>query len=373
MNLPPFKLERFLAQYEFQVAHPLCCSDCESFSVQELLAFEPDADARLRQLWLGYTDTRGQLGLRQEIAQIYQQITPEQVLVHSGAAEPIFIFMHALLERGDHVIVPDPCYQALRDIAAARGCHITKWTAQEDRDWDFDVDFLRRHLRKTTKALILNTPHNPTGNLMRLETYQQVIEIARERKLYVFADEVYRGLEYNTDDRLPAACDLYERAVSLGVMSKTYGLPGLRIGWIATRDAEIYARMAAFKDFTTICNSAPSEFLAALALRHQEQIIQRNREIIFHNLHLLHQFFNRFSHLFQWVAPQAGPIAFPRLSLDRDIHAICVDLAERHGVLLLPSDCWDFGAKHFRIGFGRKHLEPGLAKFAEYLLERNFA
>ena len=93
MNLPPFKLERFLAQYEFHVAHPLCCSDCESFSVQELLAFEPDADARLRQLWLGYTDTRGQLGLRQEIAQIYQQITPEQVLVHSGAAEPIFILV----------------------------------------------------------------------------------------------------------------------------------------------------------------------------------------------------------------------------------------------------------------------------------------
>ncbi len=369
MKIQPFKLERFFAKYEFSTPYLLCCSDCESVSVQELLNLEPGSSEAFHKLWLGYTESQGNSELRQEIAQLYQQIIPDQILVHSGAEEAIFIFMNVALERGDHVIVHDPCYQSLREVASSIGCEVTKWTAQEQDNWELDIDFLKQHLRDNTKAIVINCPHNPTGYLMSHEKFMQVIEIAREHEILLFSDEVYRGLEYHEEDRLLAACDLYDHAISLGVMSKTYGLAGLRIGWIATQDQDTYRQMASYKDYTSICSSAPSEFLATLALRYKEKLVQRNREIVFNNLHLLNRFFFTYSHLFDWVAPKAGPIAFPRLNIDKDAEEFCLDLAEKKGVLLLPSNYYDFGDKHFRIGFGRKNITEGLEKIEEYFHE----
>ncbi|MDY0093698.1 MAG: aminotransferase class I/II-fold pyridoxal phosphate-dependent enzyme [Candidatus Vecturithrix sp.] len=369
MNIPPFKLERFFAQYEFNVPYLLCCSDCESLTVQELLELEPDAEDQLHRLWLGYTESKGHPGLRREIARLYEYISPEQVLIHAGAEEAIFNFMNAMLERGDHVIVHDPCYQSLRDVATAIGCETTKWTGQEQDRWELDLEFLRQQIKRNTRAIIINCPHNPTGYLMDLQKFQQVIQIARECNLLLFSDEVYRGLEYNQDDQLPAACDLYENAISLGVMSKTYGLAGLRIGWIATQSQEIYANMAGFKDYTSICSSAPSELLAIVALRHKDHLIQRNRVIVLNNLRYLNNFFYTYQHLFDWTAPKAGPIAFPRLKADQDIEAFCLDAARKKGVLLLPSNYYDFGNKHFRIGFGRRNMSEALEQFDAYLQE----
>ena len=369
MKIPPFKLERFFAKYEFNVPYLLCASDCESLSVQELLHFEPDSIETFNNLWLGYTESQGSPELRQEITRLYQQIAPHQILVHAGAEEAIFIFMNVVLERGDHIIVHDPCYQSLREIAGSIGCEVTKWTAQEQDHWELDIDFLKQHIKNNTKAIVINCPHNPTGYLMSHEKFMQVIEIARENEILLFSDEVYRGLEYDPHDILPAACDLYEHAISLGVMSKTYGLAGLRIGWVATRDQSLYQKMASFKDYTSICNSAPSEFLATLALRYKEKIIQRNREIVINNLHHLNRFFFEYRHLFDWIAPKAGPIAFPRLNMDRDVEKFCLDLAKKKGVLLLPGNHYDFGNKHFRIGFGRKNMAEGLEKIEEYIHE----
>ena len=369
MKISPFKLERFFAQYEFNVPYLLCCSDCESLTVQELLELEPGAEEQLKHLWLGYAESTGHPELRREIAQLYEHISPEQVLVHAGAEEAIFNFMNVVLERSDHVIVHDPCYQSLRDVAAAIGCEMTKWTGQEQDRWELDLEFLRRQIKRNTRAIIINCPHNPTGYLMDLQKFQQVIRIAREHDLLLFSDEVYRGLEYNQDDQLPAACDLYENAVSLGVMSKTYGLAGLRIGWIATQNQDIYANMAGFKDYTSICSSAPSEFLSALALRHKDHLVQRNRAIIMNNLRQLNNFFYTHHDLFDWIAPKAGPIAFPRLKADQDVEAFCLNAARKKGVLLLPGNYYDFGNKHFRIGFGRKNMAEALEHFEAYLQE----
>jgi aspartate/methionine/tyrosine aminotransferase len=130
-------------------------------------------------------------------------------------------------------------------------------------------------IRPTTRPLYINQPHNPTGTLMARRVFEDVIELARAHGLVLFSDEVYRELEYNPADRLPAACDMYERAVSLGSISKSYGLPGLRIGWIATRDASIREAVSTLKDYTTICASAPSEFLTALALRNRKVLLDR--------------------------------------------------------------------------------------------------
>lgn len=367
MKIEPFKLERYYDKYEFKTKYMLSSSDCEAMTIADLLAFEPDAAEKFQRHWLGYTESPGSAELRQEIARSYQQIEPENVLVHSGSEEPIFSFINVAFNPGDHVIIHYPCYLSVYEVAKAVGCEITRWEGSEADNWELDLEFLRRNIRSNTKAVMINCPHNPTGYLMSREKLQAIVEIARENNLLLFSDEVYRGLEYNGGETLPAACDLYENAVSLGGTAKAMGLPGLRIGWIATRNVEIFKAMAAYKDYLTICNSAPSEFLTIIALRHHKVIIQRNVEIVEANLKLLNPFFERYSSLFSWATPRACSTAFPRLKANVEADKFCVDLIDQKSVLLLPSTCYDYGNKHFRLGFGRKNLPEVLPIFEEFV------
>jgi len=366
MQLPAFKLERYFAQYEFKVQYVLCASDCESFSIQDLLAFEPDAAERFQRHWLGYTQSQGSPSLQREICNLYDHIAPQQVLVHTGAEEAIFLFMHAALDAADHIIVHWPCYQSLFEVARSIGCQVTLWQAREANGWSLDPAELQQCLRPNTKAVIINTPHNPTGYLMRPDAFHEIARFCRDKGIILFSDEVYRESEYRRQDRLPAACDLGAHTVSLGVLSKTYGLAGLRIGWIATQNTEIYGRMAALKDYTTICNSAPSEFLAELALRHRQKLAVRNRKIIADNLDLLDPFFARHTERLAWQRPRAGSIGFPHL-IGQDVDDFCQNLLENTGVLLLPGTLYADQGNHFRIGFGRRNFPDGLARLEEFL------
>ena len=366
MRLPPFTLERYFAQHEFSTEITLCGSDCESLAVQELLALEPGAQENLLGLRLGYTETRGRPTLRQQIAGLYTSSSPDNILVHTGAEEGILLFMCAMLDRGDHLVVHWPCYQSLHELARGIGCRLTQWMAHEEEGWALDPRELERHIRHDTRAIVLNSPHNPTGYHMPLDVFQEVVKIADKHGVILFSDEVYRGLEYRDADRLPAACDMSERAVSLGVMSKTYGLPGLRIGWISTRNADVISRVETLKDYTTICGSAPSELLAELALRHRDALVSRNRAIVAENLALLTGFFVRHAGRFSWQAPKAGPIAFPRL-VGGEVGNFCAALAKTSGVLLLPGSVYDDNANHFRIGFGRRNMPDALARLEAFL------
>ena len=368
MKIPAFKLERYFAKYEFNVKYLLCASDCESLAIRDLLALEPEAAERFQQHWLGYTDSLGALELRQAICSIYTTIQPEQALVHSGAEEAIFLFMQAALEPGDHVIVHWPCYQSLAELPRSLGCDVTLWKARQVNRWALDLDELERSLRPNTRAVIVNNPHNPTGAVMSQADFTRLNQLCQARGILLFSDEVYRESEHDPVIRLPAACDVNPLAVSLGVTSKTYGLAGLRIGWIATHNRELYERMAALKDYTTICSSAPSEFLAGLALRHRQQLAQRNLEIILRNLDILDAFFARHADLFAWQRPPAGSIAFPRL-LKGEIEAFCDRLVRQAGVLLLPGTLFEDTENHFRIGFGRANLPEAVRKFEQYLTQ----
>jgi aspartate/methionine/tyrosine aminotransferase len=371
MKIADFKLERFFAQYEFEAPYLLCSSDCESVTVEQLLNLEPGASEKLHRLWLGYTESSGAPALRQEISRIYTTIRPEQVLVHSGAEEAIFLFMLATLQPGDHVIVHYPCYQSLLELPKSLGCQVTLWQARAENGWALDLAELNHHLRPDTKAVIVNTPHNPTGFLMNRADFLSLNELSLQRGFWLFSDEVYRESEYDPGNRLPAACDVNPLAISLGVTSKTYGLAGLRIGWVATHSVELLKRMAALKDYTTICSSAPSEFLAEIALRHRQQLVQRNLGIITNNLKCLDDFFMRYVEQFSWVRPRAGSIAFPRL-LSGNVDRFCHDLVERSGVLLLPGSLFTNSEnEHFRLGFGRKNASQALERLETYLRSGN--
>lgn len=370
MNLPPFKLERFFSKYEFNTEFLLCSSDCESMTIAELLALEPGMAEKFQQVWLGYTESQGSPTLRAEICKLYETIRPEDILVHSGAEEAIFLFMLAAFQEYDHVIVHSPGYQSLAEVARAAGCDISPWRARHENGWALDLDELRHLMRTNTRAIILNTPHNPSGYLMSRQDYEAVHKFAQENNLLIFSDEVYRESEYDPASRLPAACDTGEHAISLGVTSKTYGLAGLRIGWIATRNKAIYDKMAGLKDYTTICNSAPSEFLAEVGLRNRRKLVERNLGIIRDNLSVMDDFFSRHASLFTWVRPRAGSMAFPRY-LGRNVDQFCDELVKTAGVLLLPGSVYDDVRSHFRLGLGRRNLPQAVARVDEFLLNQS--
>jgi aspartate/methionine/tyrosine aminotransferase len=235
MKMEPFKLERYFAKHEFSAPYLLCTSDCESMALEELLAMEPDADEKFKSLWLGYTESLGHPELRRAIASLYEKIISDQVLVHAGAEEAIFSFMNVALQPGDQVVVHAPYYQSLGEVARSAGAEVAEWRGEPENGWQLDIGCLKQALTDRTRVVVVNLPHNPTGYLPESGFVHELAALSDRHGFVIFADEVYRGLELNPSDRLPALADLNDRAVSLGVMSKTYGLAGLRIGWIATR------------------------------------------------------------------------------------------------------------------------------------------
>ena len=366
MQIRPFAIERFYERWEFRTELMLSSSDCETLAVAELLSLEPDAERRLLDMRLGYTEVPGSDELRAAVAAAYARAEPQDVLTLAAAEEGIFIAYHALLGPGDHVIVEAPCYGSAVEVARSTGAEVSLWQRRFADGWAHDLDELERLMRPRTRLLYVNSPHNPTGTQMSARTFDRVVELARERSIVLFSDEVYRGLEHDLADRLPAACDVYERAISLNTVSKAYGLPGLRIGWLACRDRTLIDRITELKLYTTICSSAPSELLVALALRHSEQLVARSRRLVLSNLPLLEEFLELRGDLFQWVPPSAGPIGFPHVAGELDVQRWCEETAERSGVLLLPGAVYE-EPRHVRFGFGRANMPEALARLDDYL------
>ena len=384
MRVPPFELEVFFGKYEFSTPYLLAQSDCEALSIDALLRFEPDA-ANARQDFLntslGYGENNGRPDLRRAVAGLYTGMHEENVLLFTGAQEGIFACMNTLLEPGDHVVCMFPAYQSLYDVARSKGCRVDFWhLKQTDSGWQADLDELAALLRPDTRAIVLNTPHNPTGFTLDKAQTETLCALARKHGAWIFCDEVYRGLGWNdraeeadgaqAADAAPWIADAYERGISLGVLSKAYGLPGLRVGWLACKDTELMEGIARYKNYLSICGATPSEALALVALRHGPALLKKSREIIAENLHTADAFFARHAHLFVYNRPQAGPIGFPRMQIDGPMGEFCEKLAHEAGVLLLPGSVYGIHEPYFRMGYGRKTFAAHLARFEEWLAKK---
>jgi len=367
MRIEDFELERFFARYEFAVRHLLCASDVEGWPMADLLAL---ADAETLALWhglhLGYTEAPGHPLLRREIASLYETVAPDEVLVFSGAEEAIFVAANVLLGPGDHAIVMWPSYQSLHAVARATGAEVTLHELRAETGWAIDLGVLRAQVRPATKLIVVNVPHNPTGALPDAATYRAVADIAADAGATLLSDEVYRFLEQDPADRLPAGADIGSHGVSVGVMSKSFALAGLRIGWLATHDARLLDAAARFKDYTTICASAPAEILALIALRAREPVLERSMAIVRANLALLDGFFERRAGQFAWVRPGGGSIGFPELHAGVPIDRFALDLLEAEGVLLAPGSIFGHHGNHFRLGFGRTDLPAALERLEAF-------
>lgn len=367
MKIEPFILERYFARHEFSARYLLSSSDCEALSMDELLQM---ADPKTAALWddlrLGYTESQGHPLLREAIAEIYPDLPPANILT-VVPEEGIFILMHALLEPGDHVVCTFPGYQSLYEIARSIGCTVSNWEPDEDDGWRFDVGQLERLIRPDTRLVVINFPHNPTGYLPGLEDFKAIIELVRERGIPLLSDEMYRFLELTPGATLPSAADLYEQAISLFGLSKSFGLPGLRVGWVASQDGELLNRMLLLKDYTTICGSAPSEILGLIAVNHREKIFQMQNDRTRRNIAALNQFNDEHPSLFILNQPVGGSVCFPRLLGVQDAEAFCTRLVEEAGIMLVPSTTFKYGNSHVRIGFGRDDFPEVLSHFSNFL------
>lgn len=366
MSVEPFALERFFADYEFTTPHLLSVSDAETVTVGEILALEDGAAEALGRLRLGYTESDGSPELREAIAARDPGLTAEDVVVHAAGVEVLLTVALAVLEPGDHAVVQSPCYQAARSAPGLAGASVTPWRARREAGWAPDPDELPGLLRPQTRLVVVNTPHNPTGYHFSRSELDRLVALAEERGFLLLVDEAYRGAEYREEDRLPCAATLSPAATSLGVLSKAWGLPGLRTAWLATRDPALREAVRRAKDYTTICAPAPAEFLAAVALRSGEGILERNRSLLARNRALLEAFMARHADTFGWVAPRAGSVCMPWL-WEGEADPFCRAAREEAGVLLAPGPLFDGDPAAFRMGFGRTGFETGLQALERWL------
>jgi aspartate/methionine/tyrosine aminotransferase len=364
MNYPESKLERFFAQWEFVTEHILCASDVDPYSLRELLALaDEDCAARWDGLMLGYTETSGLPALREAIAALYEKVTPDDVVVcGGGAAEALFLVTNVLLDPGAHAVVVAPAFEPMYRVAGALGAEVTLVPLDAGRRWALDLDAVRNAIQPRTGLIAVNFPHNPTGALLDHDTWLGLVTLAEERGITLVSDEVYRFMEFDAERRLPAAADISARSVSIGVMSKAYGLAGLRIGWVASADHDLRGRITALKDYTSVCSPAPSEILALIALRNHDRVVERCLQIVTGNLAHADAFFDRWKEFFEWVRPEGGTVGFPRLKAPVPVDQFVAELVRQEGVLLLPGTFFGDSGNRFRIGLGRRTLPAALER-----------
>ena len=369
MSVSVFKLEEYLSKYEFCAPYLLCCSDAESFSMQEIINM---AELNEKSLWdnlkLSYTEATGLPMLREEIAKsLYPTLNASNILCFAGAEDGIFCALHTIAEPGDHFIVLTPCYQSLYEIPKMKGAQITEVALREENNWRIDLGEIKNAIKQNTKCIAINFPHNPTGQVISQQELKDLVALCAVHDLWLFSDEVYRLLGTPDEGWAQPAAEIYTKALSLGVMSKAFGMAGLRVGWIACHNKELLKKIEQMKHYTSICNSAPAEIISLIALKNRDKILFRNNKIVTENLKLLDVFIKEHQNLFEWVKPQGGCVGFVKYKGHEAIENFCEKLVREKGVLLMPASIYNHESSHFRVGFGRKNMPEALEKFKEFL------
>lgn len=372
MNIKDFAIERYFAKYEFKAKYLLSSSDCDGFPMQYILDLASDEELnKWNHLKLGYTETRGSEDLRHAISKHYDTIQIDNI-VASTPGEANFALMNVLLKKGDHVICMSPMYQSMYQVAKSIGCKLIFWKPDNTRSqWYYNPSDLEKLITDKTKLIVVNFPHNPTGFSPNISDLNAIIHIARKRGIILFSDEMYRFLTFNPENETGSLSDMYENAVSLWGTAKSFGLGGVRLGWLTSQNTHILSKVEAFKDYLSICNSAPSEVLGTIALNHIEQFTQPNIAKIQHNISIFKQFSERNKDFLDFYEPISGSTAFVKLKIKESAMSFSERLVQETGIMLLPSETFEYGKKHARIGFGRAILPEILDVFENYINKKN--
>ncbi len=350
MQIEEFALATWLNQYETDIEFNLAASTGPLWTVKELMALEEATPEELGEVPLNYVHAAGARELRRAVAEFYGNgIDPEWVQVTTGAAEALWLILFDVCVKGANVIMPHPCYPAFDGIPRSLGAEVRYWRMRPENSFRLDLDELHRLIDRETRAIVLNSPHNPTGVVIEPEQVRAVAALAAARDIRFISDEVYHGIYYDGRERPSAA--VIPIATVTGDVSKAFSLAGLRIGWILERDELRRNSYYNARSFVCVSSSVLGERLAALALRHYRTIWQRNTERAAQNLQALATLFEEASGEIGWVRPQGGFTCFPWLKNQADSEPLCRRLVKEAGVLFSPGYCFGMPA-HFRVGFG---------------------
>lgn len=351
MQLAPFLVEHWLNTHELTARYNLAETDAKPFTVRELLELTKTDEEKLLGTRISYNPTLGSDALREVIAGFYPGSNASNVLVTTGAMEADFLLANILTEPGDTVIVQYPAYQVLYSVAEARGANVKFWQLSAKHRFQPDINKLEELIDDKTKLLVLNIPHNPTGAVIPEADLRTILSWAEKKGFWVLCDEVYHDLALESGKVPPYARTLSPRAISVGSMSKAYGLSGLRLGWFVGPQ-EFVEKAWQWKDYTSISISPVSDFLAQLALTNKQAVIARNTAIARANWEVLFRWLDKWQGLMDYVPPAAGVLIFPWLKKPGLSGTdFCQGAFDQEGVLLVPGEA--FGQPgHFRLGFG---------------------
>jgi len=364
MDLPSFPLVKWFAAAEGRFDISLSHSDCEPLSVSDVL--DADGQERLSRYPLGYGSFAGLEELRSIVADQYATLSSDDVLVFGGVSEAIYTFMRTNLSEGDELVVQKPVFNSLRATAQGIGCQIVDWEP-EDASCRFDVARLADLCSDRTKLIVFNFPHNPSGQMISEDELQTIIELARRCDATIFSDEQFRLLELPTTPRLPSACELYEKAVSTTGVSKTLGMGGLRIGWLATRCREVIQRAKEYRYYTTEMTNTPCQMIAAEAMRKSDEILSRNLRLIEANVERLRSFCAQHQKQLHLHPPKAGTMALVEQKTELTSTEFCERLLDEQRVFLVPGAAMEISDRLLRFGFGREDFCDGLSRLGLFL------
>lgn len=370
MKIEPFAVEEWMNAYESGARYNIAETCVNSVSLNELLAIAGESPERFWQVFgdkrLTYGYIEGAPELREGICRLYSSLAPDEVITTHGAAGADHHVFYSLIEAGDEVISIMPTYQQLYSIPASFGAQVKLLHLQQEQDFLPDLSELRAMVTARTKLICINNPNNPTGALMSRQVLEEIVEIAKEGGAYILCDEVYRNLTQR-DEECPSIVDLYEKGISVSSMSKVFSLAGIRMGWIAAHDKAFLRSCMSHRDYNLVSCGMFDEEVAALALRHAEVLLARNRRIVRENLSILDAWVQSVPQM-HYTKPQAGTTALVYYDLPVPSYDFCKGIYEKTGAFVTPGDC--FGQPFsFRIGYAcaKEELIAGLGSVAEYV------
>ena len=361
-----FQLEEWFERYEFDVDHLLGSSSCAGMTIEELFEITGET-VDFGELSLGATPGPGSDELREAISTWYDKQAPKNIYITSSSTEAIFLLIESILSSGDSMVAMFPMYPALYQLAEDNGAEIRYWHLRHENGFELDFDELKELVDETTKLIVINNPNNPTGQIMLTDDLRQMVQFSKEHGIQLWVDEVFRGITVDGGPTTPSIRDIDSTTISTGSMSKSFGLSGLRVGWIAAPE-EVLEAFRHIRFYTTVTAPVMEQKIATVAHRNWDKVMGRNQAILDRNYTFLKQWMGDRSHIFDWVEPKGGPVTFPKFIDSVNTDDFCLKLAEDYSVLV-PSGNYSFNAEGFiRIGFGHSSgFEAAMLKVGDAL------
>ncbi|HEL1740117.1 TPA: aminotransferase [Streptococcus suis] len=367
MKLPRFGVEEWLNVHENSAIYDIAGVSISSLTLEELFALSgtnpEDFYKKLQGTKLNYGWIEGSPEFKEAVSKLYEQISPEQILQTNGATGANLLVLYGLIEPGDHVLSLYPTYQQLYDIPKSLGAEVDLWQIEEENGWLPDLEKLRQLIRPNTKMICINNANNPTGAVMDRAYLEELAEIADEVGAYILSDEVYRSF---SELDVPSIIDVYDKGIAVNSLSKTYSLPGIRVGWVAANH-QVTDILRDYRDYTMICAGAFDDLVAQLALASRKEILKRNRRILEENLAILDQWIEE-EPLVSYIRPAVVSTSFVKIAVDMPMEDFCLQLLQEYRVLLVPGNRFERDG-YVRLGFAceQETLIKGLEKLSQFL------